>query len=210
MGLAATVVLIVGAAVAGSAPTTSDSADRALLMTQQHRGKYLASMWIIGFGMALSLAFVVALIVIARRDDRSDQPWTTVALAAASATFALGAAGVASASSAAYRADTLSADSARSLWDLYAAMINVSNIMTIVLAAAIALLVFATRFLPAWVGWSSVVVAVAHVVASLSLARDGAFSPSGVFGLAAGFVFLAWMAAVSIVLLRRPRALADV
>ena len=54
-----------------------------------------------------------------------------------------------------------------------------------------------------WVGWSAVVVAVSHLVASVSLARDGAFSPSGFFAVGAGFTYLAWMAAVSIVLLRR-------
>jgi hypothetical protein len=126
-GIAATVVVVVGAAVGGTMPTSRDSADRALLMTLDHRSKYLASMWIIGFGMALSLVFVVALTVVARREDRSDQPWSAVALAAGIATFALGAAGVACVSSAAYRADTRSADSARSLWDLYAAMINMSK-----------------------------------------------------------------------------------
>ena len=39
----------------------------------------------------------------------------------------------------------------------------------------------------------SFVVAAAHFIATLSLARDGAFSPTGAFGQAAGFIYLAWM-----------------
>jgi hypothetical protein len=173
-------------------------------MTIDHRSRYLVSMWLIAFGMVLSLVFIVALVIVAQREDRSDQPWSTIALATGVATFVLALAGAACVASAAYRADTLTADSARSSWDLYFALINVSNIATIVLGGAIASMVFVTRFLPSWVGWSAVVVAVVHLVASLAVARDGAFSPSGPFALAAGFVYLAWMVAVAVVLLRRP------
>jgi len=56
--------------------------------------------------------------------------------------------------------------------------------------------------LPRWIGWSSFVVALAHLVATLSLARDGAFSPTGAFGQAPGFLYLVWMLAASVVLLR--------
>ena len=201
-GVAATVAIAAGAVILGSAPKSNDAADVALRLTRDHRGRLLASMWVLGFGMVLSLVFVVGLSAVLRRPGSASDPWPTVVLTTGIATFTLGLAALSFVSSAAYRSNDLSADSARSLWDLFAATTNVSNVATVFLTAAVGIMILGGDVLPRWIGWSSFVVALAHLVATLSLARDGAFSPTGALGQAPGFLYLVWMLAASVALLR--------
>ena len=204
-GLAATVFIAVGAGMLGSAPKSDDLAATALEFTQDHRGRLLASMWLLGYGFALALVFVIGLTIVARRSTGIADQWPTIALSMGIATFTLAAAALACISSAAYRSDNLEADSARLMWDLFSAITNMSNIMTIFLSAAIGVMILAGDALPRWIGWSSFFVAAAHLVASVSLARDGALSPTGTGGQAAGFIYLLWMLASSVALVRKWR-----
>ncbi|MEO5842845.1 MAG: hypothetical protein ABIQ73_08930 [Acidimicrobiales bacterium] len=121
------------------------------------------------------------------------------------ATFTLAAAALACVSSAAYRSDAIEADSVRLLWDLFTAITNMSNIMTIFSSVAIGIMILTGDALPRWIGWTSFFVAAAHLVASVSLARDGAWSPTGAGGQSAGFIYLAWMLAASVALVRKWR-----
>jgi hypothetical protein len=202
-GLGATVVLVVGAVILGSTPKSNDAADTTLQFTSDHRGRLLVGVWVVGLGMVLSLVFVIGLSMAVSRVANGGRIWPTIVLAGGVATFTLGIAAFAFVSSAAYRSESLSADTARSMWDLYATMLNASNQMTILLSVAVGVMVLAGDALPRWIGWSSFIVAAAHLVATLSLARSGAFSPTGVFGQSAAFIFLVWMLATSITLLRR-------
>ena len=204
-GLGATVFIAIGAGLLGSAPKSDDLAATALEFTRDHRGRLLASMWLLGFGFALALVFIIGLTIVARRSSGIADHWPTIALSMGIATFTLAAAALACISSTAYRSDNLEADSARLMWDLFSAITNVSNIMTIFASAAIGVMILAGDALPRWIGWSSFFVAFAHLVASVSLAKDGGFSPTGTFGQAAGFIYLAWMLASSVTLVRKWR-----
>jgi hypothetical protein len=201
-GIGATVFIAIGAGLLGSAPKSNDLAAEALAFTNDHRGRLLASMWLLAFGFGLALVFLVGLTVGARRSSLTPEHWPTIALSLGIATFTLGAAALACVSSAAYRGDATEADSVRLLWDLFTAITNASNVMTIFSSVAIAIMVLKGDALARWIGWASLLVAAAHLIASVSLARDGALSPTGVGGQAAGFVYLAWMLATSVALVR--------
>src|SRR5688572_8504166 len=110
VGFGAVAFIVVGAGILGSAPKADDPAAVALTFTSEHRGRLLAAMWLLGFGLALSLSFVVALSVVVRRATPTADLWPTIALGAAIATFTLGTAALACVSSAAYRSDDLGAD----------------------------------------------------------------------------------------------------
>jgi len=201
-GVGATLFIAVGAVMLGSAPKSDDLAASALEFTREHRGRLLAATWLLGVGFALALVFVIGLTVVARRSAGIAEHWPTIALALGIATFTLGAAALACVSSAAYRSTNIEADSVRLMWDLFAALTNVSNIMTIFSSVAIGVMILAGDAVPRWIGWSSFVVAAAHFIASVSLAQDGSFSPTGTFGQAAGFIYLLWMLASSVALIR--------
>jgi hypothetical protein len=66
-GLGATLFIAVGAGVLGSAPKSNDLAATALEFTRDNRGRLLASMWLLGFGFALALVFIIRLTVVARQ-----------------------------------------------------------------------------------------------------------------------------------------------
>ncbi|MEO5842846.1 MAG: hypothetical protein ABIQ73_08935 [Acidimicrobiales bacterium] len=60
-GIAATVFIAVGAGLLGSAPKSNDLAAKALEFTSEHRRRLLVSMWLLGFGFALALVFIIGL-----------------------------------------------------------------------------------------------------------------------------------------------------
>jgi hypothetical protein len=201
-GIGATVFIAIGAGLLGSAPKSNDLSAEVLEFTSDHRVRLLASMWLLGFGFALALVFLIGLTAVAQQSSLAPEHWPTIALSLGIATFTLGAAALACVSSAAYRGDAAEADSVRLLWDLFAAITNASNIMTIFSSVAIGIMVFTGDALPRWIGGTSLLVAAAHLIASVSLAQEGALSPTGAGGQAAGFVYLAWMLATSVALVR--------
>jgi hypothetical protein len=72
----------------------------------------------------------------------------------------------------------------------------------VVLGAAAAIATLQSSVLPRWTGYLAVLFAFAHFGATVSWARDGAFSQTGAFPTLAPLVYLVWVVAVSIVLLR--------
>ena len=104
----------------------------------------------------------------------------------------------------AFRSDAQTPGGARTLWDLFVALSGASNLLTIVLGAA-ALVSIAQRrdMLPRWLAIGAGVFALAHLGATVSWARSGAFSPTGVFSVLAPVLYLAWVLALSVVLLLR-------
>jgi len=57
--------------------------------------------------------------------------------------------------------------------------------------------------MPRWSAPATAVVGAVHLLASTAWARSGAWSLTGPVALAPGFVYLAWVVALSVALLRR-------
>jgi hypothetical protein len=201
-GVAAAAALVIGAVSFGSSPAADDSAADTLAFTVEHRGRLLAAMTVLGFAMALTLAFLVGLWVLVRSRGSATELWSSIAVTTGVGALVLGGASLSFVTAAAYRGDAAGAETVRSLWDLYLAMIVASNILTVLSSVGFALAILAHDVLPRWAGWASLVVAAAHLVASVTLARSGVFSPTGALSLAAGFAFLVWMGALSLTLVR--------
>jgi hypothetical protein len=106
----------------------------------------------------------------------------------------------------AFRAPLPTPETARATWDLSLVLVGASNLLTILLGVAAAIAIAQSRALPGWLATAAAVFAVAHFGATVSWARSGAFSPTGVFSILAPILYLAWVMAVSVVLLRQQRA----
>jgi hypothetical protein len=122
------------------------------------------------------------------------------------AVFTLGIAGQACTAALAFRAPTPTPEAARTTWDLYLVLLGASNLLTIILGVTAAIAIAQSRVYP--VGSRSV----RESLRSLTWERpshgrrSGAFSPTGVFSLLAPILYLAWVLAVSVVLLREQSA----
>ncbi|MGZ4229504.1 MAG: hypothetical protein ACXVHB_28195 [Solirubrobacteraceae bacterium] len=104
---------------------------------------------------------------------------------------------------AAYSAPGLSARTAKLLSDGYLMATVASSWPTLACVLGLVVAVRRSRALPAIVVVLGLLVAVAHAFAALAVARDGAFSASGVALLAAP-LFALWMAVIGVALLREP------
>jgi hypothetical protein len=204
VGLAGVVVLLAGAATLGTAPAADDPAASTLAWTAGHRTRLLVAAWALGTGFALSLVFVVGLVAVLRPDGRA-VTWARVAVASAAVVFSAAAVALVPVATVAFRSPDVAPATARLAWDVYVAAIQASNVPTVVMALALALAFRAARPSPAWAAPATVVLAAVHLVATTCWARSGVWSPTGPVALAPGFAYMAWVAALSIALLRADR-----
>lgn len=84
-------------------------------------------------------------------------------------------------------------------WVMFAA----SAVPTVVFATAFGLAMLRTGVPGRWAGWLSLLDALAHVPAALALAQSGAFALDGLFANLAPLVFMVWVVAACVPLLRR-------
>jgi hypothetical protein len=78
--------------------------------------------------------------------------------------------------------------------------------VTIILGVAAAVAIALGPQLPRWLAVGAGLFAAAHLGATVSWARSGAFSQAGVFTILAPVLYLAWVVAVAGVLLRTRNA----
>jgi hypothetical protein len=201
-------VLVSTAFFGGTAPAIDASGRVVLAYAADHRTFLLVFFCLYGIATCLMLLFFTGL----RRLLSSPQPerdvWPSAMFASAIAVFTLGIAGQASATALAFRADSQTPNSARTLWDLFVALVGASNLLTIILGVATGVAIAQSSQLPRWLAVGAGVFAAAHLGATVSWARSGAFSQTGVFTILAPVTYLAWLVAVSVVLLRTRNAVA--
>ncbi len=197
------VVLISVGFFGGTPPGMDDSGRTVLAFAADHRTFLLVFFFLLGIATCLTLLFFAGLRRILAVPDRPERDvWASAMFASAVAVFTLGISAQACAAALAFRADTQTPDTARTLWDLFVTLLGASNLLTIVLGAAAALAITQSRNLPGWLGIGAGAFALAHLGATVSWARSGAFSQTGVFSALAPLLYLAWVVAVSVVLLR--------
>jgi hypothetical protein len=201
------VVLISSGFFGGTPPGTDDSGRTVLAYATDHRTYLLVFFFVFGIATCFSLLFFAGLRQLLAVPSQPDRDvWPSVMLASAVAVFTLGLAAQACATAVAFRADAQTPDAARTLWDLFMVLLGASNLLTLILGAAAAISLGQSAALPRWLAIGAGAFALAHLGASLSWARSGAFSQTGFFSVLAPLLFLVWIVCGAVVLLRIGRA----
>jgi hypothetical protein len=201
-GIVAVVVIACGLALVGTPPGVADTPNRISAFYAYHRARILVGSWLGDLGVALLLPFLAGLRSWLRRREPATTLLCDIGLIAGVSVFSVAIAASVFAAELAYRSGSDPA-TARTLNDTYVLLINISAFPTVISAGAFAVVLIRTCRPARWAGWLSAVVAVAHLLASASLARSGAFSPTGVFPILAPLSYLAWVVATSALLLGR-------
>src|SRR6476619_3421213 len=206
MGIAAAVLLILGFVFGPSdaPPGFSDSAREVQEFILDNHGKLQAQ---IALGFATIFAFTWFMGSVFYR-LRPAARLSVVALAGG-IVLGIGAiVGTAGEAAAIYHADSLDPNTVRALWDLSVFGFLFFTVGFALIAAASGALAIRAQALPNWLCFYSVFAAVYTFVVGLvgSFSETGAFSPSdGVLGLITFLLFIVWLLAMGIVLVKEPR-----
>jgi hypothetical protein len=201
-GLAAAVLVAVGALVAPSDPPGFDALpEQVVRWTLDDRRRLLVGSAVIAVGLALLVVFYAGLRAMVGRAEGAPALLATVGYASFLVVIALALVGVGLAQVQAFAALDGSPDTVRTLHEARFIMVNLSAAPTIVSGVAFAVVMVRTRFPARWLGWGSALVALAHVPALLALSRTGSLSPTGGLAQLGPFVFLVWVLCVSVTLL---------
>jgi hypothetical protein len=183
-------------------PGTEASGEEVLAYVAANRSGFIATLLMYVVGMSLFLAFCAGLWAWLRRAGASEPLAAAFALGAVSLVTVVFA-GFAVCLVLAYRVDDLSADTARLLYDLCFALLNLSGAPTAVALAAFCALVLRGRHLPSVVGWLAGIAAAAHVLILASFIPESGFlSLTGGVIWAVPATMFAWFAATSAALVR--------
>lgn len=173
-------------------PNNNASAAEALAFFKNHSGSIQLGAFLIALGALFFLWFLGSLRIALRTAEGGEARVTGIAFAGgvAVAVFALvlPMAWVAGA----VNTTNLSADAAQALLALFLGAFFALELATAVFVLAVAVVILQWRVLPAWLGWSGLVVAVALVIVPIGW-------------LVLLFLFPLWLAATSLVLYGRAR-----
>jgi hypothetical protein len=195
-GFAGIVAVVVGLALPGTPPKTSDSVEKVTRTLLDNRGEFLASSYVLGLGCLLLLVFMGALRVHLGREE-----------ALAGSAFAAGTAGVILLMAGTASFDGLSFTAA-GMHDgaVVRAFVDVGNALFALSGLSFAGLLLtgsAAGPVPGWLRVLGYVGALALVIAGLSLVVDhGPFQAGGVLGLVLTAPTIVWIAAASVVAAR--------
>lgn len=208
-GLAAIVVLLAGTFAVPTPPQPGDPIETVRAYYVDHAVGVRWYVFASALAAALLLVFVCTLASAMRRVPSAGDTAPTVVLASGLVALAATLAGVASFGVlASGTGATAGPDLVRALFDLGNMSLNVGDFMLVALVAFPALLSLRGDFLPRWLGFAGIVVALAWAVASMSiLVLDGPFAgPNGVYGLTVTIGFSLWIGASSLALFRLSRS----
>jgi len=187
----------------GTPPSTDDSGRAVLVYAADHRTFIIVFFFLLGLATCLMLLFFAGLRQVLAAPQKPERDvWPSTMFASAVAVFTLGIAGQACATALAFRSDAQTPAVARTLWDLFLVLLGASNLLTIILGVAAAVAIAQSPRLPNWLATGAAIFAAAHFGATVSWARSGAFSQTGVFATLAPVLYLVWVVAAGVVLLR--------
>lgn len=206
-GVAAFVLYVISALLIVDAPSI-DSTPRALsAYTATHSAAILVEVGVWGLVTCAIITFAICLWILLRRAEGEPAVLATLTLAAMLVTQTLVLAGFPELLVLGYRAGSLTPEEVKLLFDLTYLGIALSAFPTVLTAVAYAAVVLWTRAFPRWTAWLALLVAALHILAGVSFASHGLFSPSGIGVYLAPPAFFIWVLAVSVVAARAgPRA----
>lgn len=191
-------------ALLGKVPDVGSSGGGARHYFAAHAGGLLAASISLVVASALSVAFFAGL---RRLLDGGGQSGVAADIGLASAVLVFAMAGVAAgaleAGSLLARAQALGPSEARLVVALVVGTVNLSAGPTLTLAAGFGLALRNSDQMPRWASWSFLGVGLAHLGALGSVAPRGPLVPGGALSYFGPVLFLIWVSAVSVVLLRR-------
>ena len=195
-GLVGIVAVVIGLALPGTPPKTSDSVEKVTRILLDNRSEFLASTYVLGLGCVLLLLFMGAL----RAHLGRDEPLGGSAFGAGVAAVVLLMTGAATFDGLVFTAAGMH-DAA-----LVRALVDVGNAQLAMSGLAFGALLLAGSAagpLPGWVRALGYLGAVTVVIAGLSLVVDhGPLQAGGPLGLLLSAPPVVWIAAASVVLVR--------
>lgn len=210
-GIVAAVLLILSFVFgpSGPPPGFDDSAREVQSFIQDNHGELQAQV-ALGFATLFAFTWFLGSVFYRLRAAEPAARLSVVALAGGLVLIIGAAIGISAQAAATYHAATLDANTVRGLWDLSVFGFLSFTVGFAAIAAASGALAIRARALPGWLCVYTVLAAVYAFVVGLvgSFSETGAFSPSdGVLGLIAFLLFIVWLLAMGITLVRQPRAL---
>ncbi|HZP30167.1 MAG TPA: hypothetical protein VFC99_14535 [Acidimicrobiia bacterium] len=205
-GLTATALIVVGAALLpGDVPGFDATPEQVVRWTLDDRRTLLVASVLVAVGFALLIAFYAGLRSLLSRAEGAPALLSTIGYGAFLVVVAMGLVAVGVLQTQTFVALDGDPATVKVLHEARLIVTNLSDIPTILSAAAIGIVMLRTRFPARWAGWLSISVAVAHALGVIALARTGFFSPTGGSTLVGPVVILVWFVAVSLRLLSVPR-----
>ena len=210
-GIVAAVLLILSFVFgpSGSPPGFNDSAREVQSFIRDNHGELQAQV-ALGLATLAAFAWFLGSVFYRLRVAERDARLSAVALVGGLVLVIGAAIGISAQAAAVYHADSLDANTVRGLWDLSVFGFLFFTVGFAVLAAASGALAIRTKVLPDWLCVYTVLAAVYAFVVGLvgSFSETGPFSPSdGVLGLIAFLVFIVWLLAMGVTLVREPRVI---
>jgi hypothetical protein len=193
----------------GTPPGFDDSAREVQAFIRDNHGEMQAQV-ALGFATLFAFAWFLGSVFYRLRAAESATRLSAVAVAGGLVLIMGALVGTSAQAAATYHAASLDANTVRGLWDLSVFGFLFFTVGFAVLAAASGALAIRAQALPGWLCVYSVLAAAYAFAVGLvgSFSETGAFSPSdGVLGLIAFLLFIVWLLAMGITLVRQPRAL---
>jgi hypothetical protein len=199
-GIVFVVLVLAGAFIQPQPPpSTDDSIDKIIKYFTDDRARILTGSYLIGFSTVFLLWFLGTLRLALMKSGATRLPVTAVGAGIAAVALVLVANGVNE--TLAFRtAAERNPDVVHALFDV-SAMVFLQvgfAVGTFVLAASVVMIRW--KAVSQWLGYAGVVVAVLNYIDAGALAKSGALSPAGVFGLICFLGFAAWVLVASVLL----------
>jgi hypothetical protein len=188
-------------------PGFHDTAREVQTFLQDNHGK-LQTAVALGFATLVAFTWFLGSVFYRLRAAEREARLSAVALAGGLVLVIGAGIGICAQAAAVYQVGTLDANTVQGLWDLSVFGFLFFTAGFAILAGASGALAIHAKALPGWLCVYSVLAAVYAFVVGLvsSFSETGAFSPSdGVLGLIAFLVFMVWLLAMGVTLVRDPR-----
>lgn len=205
LGLAAAGLLVVGIALLGTFPDDDDGGVKLARYYGDHRGSILAASILLVLGAAASVGFWLGLRGLLKGDGVASLA-ADIGAGSAVMIFAMAGAAAGAIQTAALLSELhggLEPSMANTLTLLLTTVTNLSAAPTLLLAAGFAVAMQRTAVVGSWLATALWVVGGAHVLALVSVASSGAFRPGGAMTYLAPVLYLLWLIAAPITLLRQ-------
>jgi hypothetical protein len=188
-------------------PGFEDSATQVQTYLQDNRSDLQAVM-AITFAAIVAFVWFLGSVFYRLRPAEPAARLSAAALAGGVLVAAAGLVGTAAAGASLYHVETLSADTVLALWDLSLFAYLFFLVGLTVLAGASGMLALRSGALPAGLGGFSVLLAAVALIVGIvgTFSETGAFSPSdGALGFITFLLFILWVLAMGVTLVREPR-----
>ena len=206
-GIIAMALLLVGFFLPGSPPKADDSLQAVTSYLVDKRGSILAGDFLIGLGFALFVVWLSALRGRLEAGER-DRALPRVAFAGGVIAAALTFVGAALSAGTVFEAAGLGDQTLnRALFDMSTDMFTIGGFAIALFFGAASLSARRTGALPGWASTTGLAVAALNLVSTVAIfVSSGFFASGGAFGFIAFLPSVAWIIAVSVVLLRSGKA----